>query len=210
MFCLGVYLCGRHSWFSLLWFCYRSLMFSCFLNWNGFTAGPALPFYVCFCHEANKTGLIIFLISCMSWYTVRALYDAYNLFLMCSTEACQIPWSHTCFKLHWSIVTAGVYLTLLHLLLILVLKRLRMSNHCAAGWHWRWEGAAEEVDHFLESSAVVLTAWRRLPLQHNPGHVCAHAQPRGLEEHRVLWSLHISVVRPSITCFNTLTCVWYL
>lgn len=73
---------------------------------------------------------------------------------------------------------------------------------CVAGWHRRWESAAEEVDHFPEGSALVLSAWRWLPLQHNPRHVCAHAEPWGLEEHSVLWSFHVSVVRNKVYYFS--------
>lgn len=51
------------------------------------------------------------------------------------------------------------------------------------------------MDDLPEGPAPVLAARRRFPLQHNPGHVCADAQPGRLEEHRILWSLHVSVVR---------------
>lgn len=71
-----------------------------------------------------------------------------------------------------------------------------------AGRHGRWESSAEEMDDLPEGSAPVLTTWWRLPLQHNPRHICADTQPRGLEEHSVLWSLHISMVRTVFHCFN--------
>lgn len=76
------------------------------------------------------------------------------------------------------------------------LEQLRADAACVAGGPGRREGSAEEVDDLPEGPAPVLAARRRLPLQHNPGHVRADAQPGRLEEHCVLWSLHISVVRP--------------
>lgn len=66
---------------------------------------------------------------------------------------------------------------------------------CVAGGPGRREGSAEEMDDLPEGPAPVFSARRRLPLQHNPGHVRADAEPGRLEEHRILWSLHVSVVR---------------
>lgn len=74
-----------------------------------------------------------------------------------------------------------------------------LKHTCVAGWHWRRESVAEEVDHLLEGSASVLPSWWRLSFQHNPRYVRAHVQPRGLEEHCVLWCFYISVVSPHIS-----------
>lgn len=76
-------------------------------------------------------------------------------------------------------------------------KSLHTYTIYVAGGHGRWESVAEEMDDLLESSAFVLFVWWWFPLQHNPRHVCANSQPRGLEEHCVLRSLHISVVSGS-------------
>ena len=76
-------------------------------------------------------------------------------------------------------------------------KQLHICIACVAGRHGRREGAAEEMDNLPEGSALVLSAWWWLSLQHHPGHVCADAQPWRLEEHLILWSLHVSVVRTS-------------
>lgn len=84
------------------------------------------------------------------------------------------------------------------------IKQLQPTNPtCVAGWLGRWEGSAEEMDDLPEGSTLVLSARWWLPLQHNPRHVCADTQPRGLEEHCVLWSLHISVVRTNFYRFDT-------
>lgn len=50
------------------------------------------------------------------------------------------------------------------------------------------------MDNLSESPAPVFTTRRWVPLQHHPGHVCIDPQQRGLEEHCVLWSLHLTVV----------------
>lgn len=75
----------------------------------------------------------------------------------------------------------------------------RFTYICVAGRHGRWESVAEEMDDLPEGSAPVLPAWWWFSLQHHPGHVRADSEPRGLEEHCVLWRLHISVVR---ACFR--------
>lgn len=88
----------------------------------------------------------------------------------------------------------AVSLVVLHPLQATPAKQLCTGDACVAGGHGRREGSAEEMDDLPEGPAPVLAARRRLPLQHNPGHVRADAQPGRLEEHRVLWSLHVSVV----------------
>lgn len=66
---------------------------------------------------------------------------------------------------------------------------------CVAGGPGRREGSAEEMDDLPEGPAPVFAARRRLPLQYHPGHVRADAQPGRVDQHRVLRSLHVSVVR---------------
>lgn len=103
------------------------------------------------------------------------------------TLVCQTVWGYC---LYWPQVSDLI-------LQRLVLEKIHLltNSYCVAGWRWRWKGAAEEMDDVPEGSALVFSARWRLSLQHNPRHVCAHTQSGGLEEHSVLWSLHLSVVR---------------
>lgn len=53
------------------------------------------------------------------------------------------------------------------------------------------------MDHVPEGTAPVFPPWWWFPLQYHPGHVCPEAYGRQLGEHRLLWRLHITVVRGS-------------
>lgn len=128
-----------------------------------------------------------------------AVFHMVHIIISCLLQACQIRSCHTCVSVHLgsSIVSSRRVPVLYSCTLYWPdIKQLQPTNStCVAGRLGRREGSAEEMDNLSEGSTLVLSARRRLPIQHNPRHVCADTQPRGLEEHCVLRSLHIAVVR---------------
>lgn len=121
---------------------------------------------------------------------------AYHHFRICTADLSDPIKSHLCVKLREDIVYTDLRCQISYCSASCWKKIPLLTNsYCVAGWRWRWKGAAEEMDDVPEGSALVFSARWRLSLQHNPRHVCAHTQSGGLEEHSVLWSLHLSVVR---------------